>query len=145
MEPAVHSDTYRAQTQGIACAVQDEMERASHEGAPAMPLTIVFVERKNRCNEVAEALNAEGVPALPLHGGLSQVCYSTAASSPGTAASRCLTPPRETYRAQAAPDADCDKVLLASMPPLPPSSTPLLPLTSLSNALCMSRRCPNCC
>lgn len=69
-----------------ACVLQDEMERANHEGAPAMPLTIVFVERKNRCNEVADALNAEGVPALPLHGGLSQVRGSTA----GFAASSCF-------------------------------------------------------
>lgn len=38
-----------------------------------MPLTIVFVERKNRCNEVAAALQAEGIPAAALHGGLSQV------------------------------------------------------------------------
>jgi hypothetical protein len=38
-----------------------------------MPLTIVFVERKNRCNEVAAALQEEGIPAAALHGGLSQV------------------------------------------------------------------------
>jgi hypothetical protein len=38
-----------------------------------MPLTIVFVERKNRCNEVAQALQDEGIPAAALHGGLSQV------------------------------------------------------------------------
>lgn len=53
------------------------MERAKEEGAPPMPLTIVFVERKNRCDEVAEALNAQGVAAVPLHGGLSQVSSST--------------------------------------------------------------------
>lgn len=57
--------------------VQDEMERSNQAGAPVMPLTIVFVERKNRCNEVAEALNAEGVAALPLHGGLSQVNFES--------------------------------------------------------------------
>jgi len=33
-----------------------------------MPLTIVFVERKSRCNEVAQALADEGVPAVALHG-----------------------------------------------------------------------------
>jgi superfamily II helicase len=49
------------------------MERSSREGGPPMPLTIVFVERKNRCDEVAQALAAEGVPAAALHGGLSQV------------------------------------------------------------------------
>jgi superfamily II helicase len=38
-----------------------------------MPLTIVFVERKNRCNEVAQSLQDEGIPAAALHGGLSQV------------------------------------------------------------------------
>jgi superfamily II DNA/RNA helicase len=49
------------------------MERSTREGGPVMPLTIVFVERKNRCDEVAQALAAEGVPAAALHGGLSQV------------------------------------------------------------------------
>jgi len=49
------------------------MEQASKEGSPPMPLTIVFVERKNRCNEVAQALADEGVPAVALHGGLTQV------------------------------------------------------------------------
>jgi superfamily II helicase len=49
------------------------MERSTREGGPPMPLTIVFVERKNRCDEVAQALAAEGVPAAALHGGLSQV------------------------------------------------------------------------
>lgn len=53
--------------------LQDEMERASREGGPPMPLTIVFVERKSRCDEVAQALVAEGLPAAALHGGLSQV------------------------------------------------------------------------
>lgn len=38
-----------------------------------MPLTVVFVERKTRCDEVADALRGEGIPAVPLHGGLSQV------------------------------------------------------------------------
>lgn len=50
-----------------------EMDQATKEGGPPMPLTIVFVERKNRCDEVAQALQAEGVPAAALHGGLSQV------------------------------------------------------------------------
>lgn len=51
---------------------QEEMEQSSH-GGPEMPLTIVFVERKTRCDEVAAGLSAEGVAALALHGGLSQV------------------------------------------------------------------------
>lgn len=49
------------------------MEQAQREGGPPMPLTIVFVERKSRCNDVAEVLQGEGVPAVPLHGGLTQV------------------------------------------------------------------------
>ncbi|KAK9167886.1 hypothetical protein Syun_000026 [Stephania yunnanensis] len=36
------------------------------------PLTIVFVERKTRCDEVAEALVAQGLRAVALHGGRSQ-------------------------------------------------------------------------
>ncbi|CAK7323483.1 unnamed protein product [Dovyalis caffra] len=36
------------------------------------PLTIVFVERKTRCNEVTEALVAQGLQAVALHGGRSQ-------------------------------------------------------------------------
>ncbi|KAK4440908.1 ATP-dependent RNA helicase DBP2 [Sesamum alatum] len=36
------------------------------------PLTIVFVERKSRCDEVAEALTEQGLEAAALHGGRSQ-------------------------------------------------------------------------
>ncbi|KAL6558964.1 hypothetical protein OROMI_019314 [Orobanche minor] len=36
------------------------------------PLTIVFVERKMRCDEVAEALVADGLNAVALHGGRTQ-------------------------------------------------------------------------
>ncbi|KAF6260713.1 P-loop containing nucleoside triphosphate hydrolase protein [Scenedesmus sp. NREL 46B-D3] len=56
----------------LAAMLQDDMERSTREGGPPMPLTIVFVERKNRCDEVAQALAVEGVPAVALHGGLSQ-------------------------------------------------------------------------
>ncbi len=42
-------------------------------GGPPMPLTIVFVERKTRCDEVAAALREEGILANALHGGLNQV------------------------------------------------------------------------
>lgn len=45
-----------------------QAESASH----AFPLTIVFVERKTRCDEVAEALVAQGLYAVALHGGRSQ-------------------------------------------------------------------------
>ena len=37
-----------------------------------MPMTVIFVERKNRADEIAELLNAENVPAAALHGGRSQ-------------------------------------------------------------------------
>mmetsp|Transcript_13117 Transcript_13117/g.15863 ORF Transcript_13117/g.15863 Transcript_13117/m.15863 type:complete len:600 (-) Transcript_13117:184-1983(-) len=37
-----------------------------------LPLTIVFVERKARCDEVADALCQEGIAACALHGGRSQ-------------------------------------------------------------------------
>lgn len=38
-----------------------------------MALTIVFVERKVRADDVAAALCGEGISAAALHGGLSQV------------------------------------------------------------------------
>lgn len=38
----------------------------------AQPLTIVFVERKTRCDEVAESLVAQGLHAVALHGGRTQ-------------------------------------------------------------------------
>jgi ATP-dependent RNA helicase DDX5/DBP2 len=37
-----------------------------------LAMTVVFVERKSRCDDVAELLTAEGVPAAALHGGRSQ-------------------------------------------------------------------------
>lgn len=46
---------------------------AEAAGGPPMPLTIVFVERKTRCDEVAAALREEGIMANALHGGLNQV------------------------------------------------------------------------
>ncbi|KIY92086.1 hypothetical protein MNEG_15877 [Monoraphidium neglectum] len=56
----------------LLCALlQEELEQASR-GGPEMPLTIVFVERKTRCDEVAQALQAESIPAVALHGGLGQ-------------------------------------------------------------------------
>ncbi|GFH05801.1 DEAD box RNA helicase CiRH59 [Haematococcus lacustris] len=48
-----------------------EMELAN-SGGPPMCLTVVFVERKIRCDEVAEALRYEDIPAVALHGGLTQ-------------------------------------------------------------------------
>ncbi|KAM7260354.1 hypothetical protein ACFE04_016095 [Oxalis oulophora] len=49
----------------------EEASRSDRTGHP-FPLTIVFVERKTRCDEVAEALVAQGLHAVPLHGGRSQ-------------------------------------------------------------------------
>ncbi|KAH1196883.1 ATP-dependent RNA helicase DBP2 [Glycine max] len=49
----------------------EEASQAEKCGHP-FPLTIVFVERKTRCDEVAEALVAQGLSAVSLHGGRSQ-------------------------------------------------------------------------
>ncbi|KAE9463650.1 hypothetical protein C3L33_04440, partial [Rhododendron williamsianum] len=48
-----------------------ESTQAERSGHP-FPLTIVFVERKTRCDEVADALVAQGLHAVALHGGRSQ-------------------------------------------------------------------------
>jgi superfamily II helicase len=68
----------------LALCAQDEMDRSKKEGGPPMPLTIVFVAQKARCDDVAEALTLEGVPAASLHGGLSQVRAEEAHASSGT-------------------------------------------------------------
>lgn len=52
----------------LLVAEDEECERC---GRP-FPLTIVFVERKARCDDVAEALVAQGLHAVALHGGRSQ-------------------------------------------------------------------------
>ncbi|KAJ4980110.1 hypothetical protein NE237_010890 [Protea cynaroides] len=49
----------------------DEASQAERSGHP-QPLTIIFVERKTRCDEVTEALVAQGLHAVALHGGRSQ-------------------------------------------------------------------------
>ncbi|KAL3517951.1 hypothetical protein ACH5RR_020540 [Cinchona calisaya] len=49
----------------------EEAARAERLGHP-FPLTIVFVERKTRCDEVAEVLIDQGLNAVALHGGRSQ-------------------------------------------------------------------------
>ncbi|OIW20207.1 hypothetical protein TanjilG_06618 [Lupinus angustifolius] len=49
----------------------EEASQAEKSGHP-FPLTIVFVERKTRCDEVTEALIAQGLSAVSLHGGRSQ-------------------------------------------------------------------------
>ncbi|KAG6418056.1 hypothetical protein SASPL_120254 [Salvia splendens] len=45
-----------------------QSQKCSH----SFPLTIVFVERKSRCDEVADALIQQGLQAASLHGGRSQ-------------------------------------------------------------------------
>ncbi|KAB5530243.1 hypothetical protein DKX38_020324 [Salix brachista] len=54
----------------LALLVADE-SHAKRSNQP-FPLTIVFVETKTRCNEVAEALVAQGLQAVAFHGGRSQ-------------------------------------------------------------------------
>ncbi|KAH7840078.1 hypothetical protein Vadar_012354 [Vaccinium darrowii] len=49
-----------------------ESTQAERSGHP-FPLTIVFVERKTRSDEVAEALVAQGLHPVALHGGRSQL------------------------------------------------------------------------
>ncbi|XP_065847621.1 DEAD-box ATP-dependent RNA helicase 20-like [Euphorbia lathyris] len=49
----------------------DHASQAEESGVP-LPLTVVFVERKARCDEVAECLVAQGLLAVALHGGRSQ-------------------------------------------------------------------------
>eukprot|EP00258_Populus_trichocarpa_P031213 XP_024447232.1 ATP-dependent RNA helicase DBP2 [Populus trichocarpa] len=54
----------------LALLVEDASQ--AEKSNQSFPLTIVFVERKTRCNEVAEALVAQGLQAVALHGGRSQ-------------------------------------------------------------------------
>ncbi|KAG9149415.1 hypothetical protein Leryth_003357, partial [Lithospermum erythrorhizon] len=49
----------------------EEASQVERAGRP-FPLTIVFVERKTRCDEVADALLKQGLLAAGLHGGRSQ-------------------------------------------------------------------------
>ncbi|KAH8479943.1 hypothetical protein Peur_063210 [Populus x canadensis] len=54
----------------LALLVEDTSQ--AEKSNQSFPLTIVFVERKTMCNEVAEALVAQGLQAVALHGGRSQ-------------------------------------------------------------------------
>ncbi|GFZ13402.1 P-loop containing nucleoside triphosphate hydrolases superfamily protein [Actinidia rufa] len=60
-----------AQIDRLLTLLVEESTQAERSGHP-FPLTIVFVERKTRCDDVAEALVAQGLHAVPLHGGRSQ-------------------------------------------------------------------------
>jgi ATP-dependent RNA helicase DDX5/DBP2 len=50
--------------------VEEKMEAVAHGNAP--PMSIVFVERKAKAEDVADMLNAEGVATASLHGGRTQ-------------------------------------------------------------------------
>jgi ATP-dependent RNA helicase DDX5/DBP2 len=50
-----------------------EEQAAAENNNNEMPLTIVFVERKVKCDEVASALRSAKLKAAALHGGLGQV------------------------------------------------------------------------
>jgi len=54
------------------CEVMLEEKAEAAKLGRTVPMTVVFVERKQRCDDIAELLTAEGIPAVPLHGGRSQ-------------------------------------------------------------------------
>ncbi|ONH99629.1 hypothetical protein PRUPE_6G040300 [Prunus persica] len=58
-------------TDRLLALLVEEASRVERSGHP-FPLTIVFVERKTRCDEVADALVAQGLHAVALHGGRTQ-------------------------------------------------------------------------
>eukprot|EP00243_Klebsormidium_subtile_P009001 TRINITY_DN4392_c0_g1_i2.p1 TRINITY_DN4392_c0_g1~~TRINITY_DN4392_c0_g1_i2.p1 ORF type:complete len:550 (+),score=143.71 TRINITY_DN4392_c0_g1_i2:141-1790(+) len=49
-----------------------EESNAAESNQQPQPLTIVFVERKTKCDEIADALMAQGLRAVAIHGGRSQ-------------------------------------------------------------------------
>jgi len=54
----------------VSMMLTEKVEHESH--GQGFPLTVIFVEKKLRCDDVAELLTAEGIPAVALHGGRSQ-------------------------------------------------------------------------
>lgn len=64
--------TEEEKTDRLLALLVEESSQAEKSGQP-LPLTIVFVERKTRCDEVTDALVAQGLHAVALHGGRSQV------------------------------------------------------------------------
>lgn len=68
---ALAKTTEAQKLEDCAGMLVEEQTQASRSGQ-RMPLTIIFVERKARCDDVAELLRSEGLQALALHGGLSQ-------------------------------------------------------------------------
>ena len=55
------------------CELLLEEKAEAEKFGGQLPMTIVFVERKARADEIMELLNAEGVSAAAFHGGRSQV------------------------------------------------------------------------
>ncbi len=68
---ALQKTTDTQKLDDVAAVLLEESRQAESSGQQ-MPLTIIFVERKARCDDVAELLRTEGLSALALHGGLSQ-------------------------------------------------------------------------
>ena len=68
---ALQKTTDAQKMDDVAALLLEEARQAESSGQQ-MPLTIIFVERKARCDDVAELLRTEGLSALALHGGLSQ-------------------------------------------------------------------------
>ena len=68
---ALQKTTDVAKLDDVAALLLEESRQAESSGQQ-MPLTIIFVERKARCDDVAELLRTEQLSALALHGGLSQ-------------------------------------------------------------------------
>jgi ATP-dependent RNA helicase DDX5/DBP2 len=54
------------------CELLLEEKQEAEKFGGQMPMTVVFVERKARADEIMELLNAEGVTAAAFHGGRSQ-------------------------------------------------------------------------
>ena len=54
------------------CELLLEEKAEAEKFGGSLPMTVVFVERKARADEVMELLNAEGVSAAAFHGGRSQ-------------------------------------------------------------------------
>jgi hypothetical protein len=75
---ALQKTTEANKIDDVVLLLYEEMQQADTNGH-RMPLTIVFVERKLRADQVAEALRAETISAAALHGGLSQVPHGFAA------------------------------------------------------------------
>lgn len=68
---ALQKTTDTQKLDDVAAVLLEEARQAESSGQQ-MPLTIIFVERKARCDDVAELLRTEGLSAVALHGGLSQ-------------------------------------------------------------------------